>query len=133
MKPIWQKVKAQAEAYRNAGMPTYECTKKAIPTMTKSEAIALLNDAIDTVKSCTASIKAIRGSQRDPDCIGQIKKNTHYITCCMNEISLYEKSTDEKFQSSFPTTTLVSIFEAVPSLVQFCDYFVARGPRFNPK
>ena len=44
MDSIWNKVKAQAEANKLAGMPSYECTKKAIPVMTRTEAIALLNE-----------------------------------------------------------------------------------------
>lgn len=132
MESIWHRVKAQSEENKKSGVPSYDCTKRAIPRMTKDEAIALLNDAIDTIKSYTASIQSIRGYNRDPECASQISINSKYITRCLNEIKLYTRFDDEEFRRTFPSMSLITIFEAIPSLERACKHFIDRGMRYNP-
>ena len=132
MKSIWKNVQAQAEAYQKAGTPSCLCTKKAIPRMTKAEALSLMDDAIETINGFRASIRAIPGSGRDPECRAQIDIYSKHITRCLNEINLYKSATDEKFEDMFPTTALVTLFEAMPRLEQACLFFAQRGARYNP-
>lgn len=132
MGPIWQRIRAQAAAYESAGLSATESMKRALQNMTKSEAIAALNEAVETVKGYSASIRAIAGSNRDPECRNQIAINSKYITRYLNEINLYSRSTDEKFATIFPSLTFLDIPNTLQSLERCAAFFVSRGPRYNP-
>ena len=106
--------------------------KKVLPNMTKSEAIAALQEAIDTIKGYVSKIKAIRGSNRDPDIQGQISIYGKYITRYLNEVNLYQRITEEEFKKQFPSLTFRDIVYDLPRFKTHCEYFVNRGPRYNP-
>ena len=101
--------------------------------MTKSEAIQKLQSAIETIKSYSEQIRAIRGSTRDPDCNAQIAMNNKIISKYQNEINLYNRITEERFQQLHPTLTFRDIDRDLNSLNIARNTLVSRGPRFNPR
>lgn len=101
-------------------------------TVSKTDAKSALNIAIEEIKGFTARIKAIPGSNRDPEIRAQITINSKYITRYLNEINTYERITDEQFQKSFPSLTFTDVAYTLKNLKGACDYLVARGARFNP-
>lgn len=132
MGPIWQKINAQREALQKAGLPSYECERKAIPNMTMAEAVAALNEAVETIKRYSDDIRSIRGWQRDPDCTAQLAMNNKCVANYQREINTYGKITDERFQAIFPTLTFRGVPAALVSLRLARDTLVFRGPRYNP-
>ncbi len=102
-------------------------------TVSRAEAKSALNIAIEEIKGLTERIKAIRGSNRDQEIQAQITLNSKYITRYLNEIGTYERMTDEQFSKGFPSLTFRDVAYTLKKLRGACDYFVARGPRFNPR
>lgn len=132
MGPIWQKINAQRQALQKAGVPLYQCERKAIPNMTAAEAITALNEAIETIKRYSNDIRSILGWQRDPDCTAQLAMNNKYVANYQREISAYTRITDDRFQATFPTLTFRGVASALTSLKLARDTLVSRGPRYNP-
>ena len=132
MGPIWQKINAQREALRKAGLPSYECERKAIPNMSKAEAISALNEAIQAVQGYSDEIRGILGWQRDPDCTAQLAMNNKCIQRYQKELQTYDRLTDEKFRALFPTLVFRSIATDLHSLDVARNTLVTRGPRYNP-
>lgn len=133
MGPLWEKISAEFEALRKAGVPSYNQAKLAIPKMTMAEAISALNEAIDAIKRYSDDIRSIRGWQRDPDCTAQLAMNNKYINRYQNEINSYNKMTYERFQATFPTLTFGDVASSLRSLRLARDTIVGRGMRYNPK
>ena len=133
MGPIWVKIYEQYKALKQAGVPSYECERRAVPHMTRAEAIAALHEAIEAIRGFTASIKAIPGSNRDPDIQSQIRVNSKYVTRYMNEIDLYNRLTEDRFGATFPTTTFAGMGTALHNLEAAAHHFVQRGMRYNPR
>ena len=133
MSAVWQKMYEQTEALKQAGVPSYECERRAVPHMTRAEAIAALHEAMEAIRGFTASIKAIPGSNRDPDIQSQIRINSKYVTRYMNEINLYNRLTEDRFGATFPTTTFAGMGTALHNLEAAAHHFVQRGMRYNPR
>lgn len=132
MESIWKRIQAQAEEYRKAGTPLFESKRRAMPPMTKSEAIEALGEAIEAIKGFSADIRAILGSHRDPECMAQIALNNKYVMKYQKEIDLYKRMTDEQFKTGFPTLVLRDVASSLASMELARDTFVWRGPRYNP-
>ena len=137
-KILWQKMIDEAAALNaQSGFPLLNEAKAFSSvmqnvTVSKDDAISALNTAIAEISSFTEKIKAIPGSSRDLEIQSQIALNSKYITRYLNEINLYKGSTDEKFRENFPSSNFRGIAYALNGLKRACDFFVARGPRFNP-
>ena len=132
MGPTWQKINAQREALKKAGLPSYECERKSIPNMTVAEAVAALNEAIEAIKRYSNDIRSILGWQRDPDCTAQLAMNNKYVANYQREIGIYNNMTGERFRETFPTMTFRGVSSALASLRLARDTLVGRGPRYNP-
>ena len=135
---IWQRIIKKKE-YLDAqngfsvlnDAEAFRCVMQGM-TVSKAEAKSALNIAIEEIEGFSERIKAIRGSNRDPEIRAQIALNSKYITRYLNEINTYERITDEQFQKSFPSLTFRDVAYTLKNLKDACDHFVARGPRFNP-
>ncbi len=138
METVYKKLIAQYKKYAATGEAAGRSQVLAFrdvlpPNMTKAEAIAMLEDAIETINGFTAKLKAINGYSRDPELKAQTAINARYITRYSSEISLYKNSTEEHFQKTFPSSTFSDMCVAVCNLERACEHFVLRGPRFYPK
>jgi hypothetical protein len=133
MGPIWVKIYEQYKALKQAGMPSYECERRAIPPMTRAEAIAALHEAIQAVQGYSDEIRGILGWQRDPDCTAQLAMNNKCIQRYQKELQMYDRLTDEKFRALFPTLVFRSIATDLHSLDVARNTLVTRGPRYNPR
>ena len=129
---IWQKIDAEFEALKQAGVPSYQLARRALTNMTKSEAISALNEAIETVKQHSDDIRAILGWQRDPDCTAQLAMNNKCMNRYQNEINMYNRMSDDRFKETFPTLVFGSIVSDLRSLKLARDTLVSRGMRYNP-
>ncbi len=132
MGPIWKSIYAAVEEYRSAGVPRYECGKRAVIHMTRAQAIEALNEAIETVKEYIQAVRAILGSKRDPECNAQIATYNKYVHKYQKELKLYREITDERFRSIFPTLLFRDIASDLYSMELACFTLVGRGPRYNP-
>ena len=132
MGTLWQEIYKKTEEYRKAGVPSYECGKKAVLHMTRAQAILALAEAIEAVKEYSADVRAILGSNRDPECNAQIALYNKNILRYQKELKLYNEITDEKFRSIFPTLLFRDIASDLHSMELACFTLVTRGPRYNP-
>ena len=133
MGPIWAKIYEQYKALKQAGVPSYECERRAVPHMTRTEAIAALHEAIQAVQGYSDEIRGILGWQRDPDCTAQLAMNNKCIQRYQKELQMYDRLTDEKFRALFPTLVFRSIATDLHSLDIARNTLVTRGPRYNPR
>ena len=100
--------------------------------VSRGDAIAALKIAVETIQGYMSAIRAIRGSNRDPDITNQLALCAKYVGKYLNEITSYERATDERFRAIFPTLLFRDIPITLQGLKFACDSLVTRGPRYNP-
>ncbi len=133
MGPIWKRIYEQNRALAQTGVPRPEYEHRTTAHMARTEAIAALHEAIQTVQGYSDEIRGILGWRRDPECTSQLAMNNKCVQRYQKELDMYGRLTDDRFRTLFPTLVFRSIATDLHSLDVARNTLVTRGPRYNPR